>query len=161
MINLTIYLDGNKDEYGYKYIMQKDYTAWTACRNDNEFRYFLQNTGLKIDPKFTQIHDLRKQGKGRIITTAFCPHQIEERYFWNIDEVPQNAAHFIGLCNGSYVNCYSVIEERKTTIYSPNPNAKSVYLPYEYKEIVERLAKGVFLNGYKNSFEATLNYCNS
>lgn len=63
MINLKIYLDGNKDEYGYKYVMQNDCTAWTACRNDNEFRYFLQNTGLKIDPNFTQTHDLREQGK--------------------------------------------------------------------------------------------------
>lgn len=158
MIHLTIYLDGQTSEYGYKYVITRDYTSWTACRNDNEFRYFLQNTGLKINPEHTQIHDLRQQGKGRIITTAFCPRNIEETYFWNIDEIPQNAVHFIGLCNGSYVNCYTLIEESKTTIYKPNPNAKSVYLPYEHKETRERLAKGVFLNGYRNSFEATVNY---
>lgn len=158
MIHLTIYLDGQTDEYGYKYVITRDYTNWTACRNDNEFRYFLQNTGLKINPEHTQIHDLRQQGKGRIITTAFCPRDIKENHFWNIDEIPQNAVHFISLCNGSYVNCYTLIEEGKTTIYKPNPNAKSVYLPYEYKEIRERFAKGVFLNGYRNSFEATFNY---
>lgn len=158
MLYLTIYLDGQTSFNGYKYTITRDSTSWTACRNDNEFRYFLQNTGLKINPENTRIYDLREQGKGRIITSTFFPRSIEEHGFWNIDEIPQNAVHFIGLSNGSYVNCFTLIEEGKTTIYRPNPNAKSVYLPYEYKEIVERLAKGVFLNGYRNNFEATVNY---
>lgn len=160
MMHLTIYLDGKTSDRGYRYIIQEDGMSWTACKNDNEFRYFLQNYGLKINPKHTQIHDYRKYGKGRLITTSFCPHTIDERYFWNMDEVPKNATRFIGLENGSYVDCYSVIEVNKTTIYRPNPNAKSVYLPYEHKEIVERLRKGVFLKGYKNSFDATMKYVN-
>lgn len=158
MLCLTIYLDGQTSDCGYKYIMTRDGASWTACRNDNEFRYFLQNTGLKINPECTQLHDMREQGKGRIITSSFFPRSVEKCLFWNIDEIPQNATHFIGLSNGSYVNCYSFIEDNKTTIYRPNPNAKSVYLSYEGKEIMERLAKGVFLKGYRNSFEATLNY---
>lgn len=160
MLYLTIYLDGKKSDCGYKYIITRDGISWRACRNDNEFRYFLQNYGLKIDAKRTQVHDYRQYGKGRSITTSFCPHTINERYFWNMDEVPNNAIRFIGLENGSYVDCYSVIDADKTTIYRPNPNAKSVYLPYEYKEIVKRLRKGVFLNGYKNSLDATMKYVN-
>ena len=153
MLYLTIYLDGKTSECGYKYTITKSFSGWTACRNDNEFRYFLQNTGLKINPECTEIHDYSDGGKGRIITTAFYNREIDERLFWNMDEIPENAKQFVGLCNGSYVNCYTVIEADKTTIYRPNPNAKSVYLPYEYFEIVKRLEKGVFLNGYKNTFE--------
>ena len=153
MIDLTIYLDGKMSEWGYKYVITKDFSRWTACRNDNEFRYFIQNTGLTINPKCTEIHDYSDRGKGRIITTSFYKHKIDERLFWNIEEVPVNAKQFIELCYGSYVNCYTVIEADKTTIYRPNPNAKSVYLPYEYFEIVKRLEKGVFLNGYKNTFD--------
>lgn len=160
MLYLTIYLDGKTSDYGYKYIIQKDWLSWHAFRTDNEFRYFLQYTGLKINAKQTQIHDYRQRGKDRVITTSFYPHIVEDQYFWNMDEVPNNATRFIGLENGSYVDCYSVIDADKTTIYRPNPNAKTVYLPYEYKEIVERLIKGVFLKGYKNSFDATMKYVN-
>lgn len=157
MLCLTIYLDGKTSDCGYKYIIQKNGMSWTACRNDNEFRYFLQNYGLKINPERTQIH-YNKYKKTRVLTTSFFPHIIDECYFWNMDEVPKNATRFIGLENGSYVDCYSVIEANRTTIYHPNPNAKSVYLPYEYKEIIERLRKGVFLKGYKNSFNAAMKY---
>lgn len=160
MLHLKIYLDGETSDYGYKYIITKDGMSWEACRNDNEFRYFLQNHGLKINAKCTQVHEYRQYGKGRLITTSFYPHIIDDRYFWNMDEVPKNATRFIGLVNGSYVDCYSIIEADKTTIYCPNPNAKSVYLPYEYKEIIERLRKGVLLKGYKNSFDATMKYIN-
>lgn len=150
MLNVTIYLDGKTVGCGYKYVITKDFSSWAACRNDNEFRYLLQNTGLKINPKHTEIHDYSDIGKGRTIATAFYDREIDERCFWNINDVPENAVPFIGLCNGSYVNCYTVIETDKTTIYRPNPNAKSVYLPYEYFGIVKRLKEGVFLNGYKN-----------
>ena len=71
MIDLTIYLDGKTSECGYKYTVTKNFSGWTACRNDNEFRYFIQNTGLKINPECTEIRDYSDSGKGRIITTAF------------------------------------------------------------------------------------------
>lgn len=155
MIDLAIYLDGKTSDNGYKYVIKKGFTSWCACRNDNEFRYFLQNTGLKINPECTQMHE---HGENRIITTVFHDHEIEEHLFWNQEEIPENAKRFIGLSNGSYVDCYTVIEEDKTTIYRPNSNAKSVYLPYEYREITKRLEKGVFLNGYKNTIENTYKY---
>lgn len=160
MLYLTIYLDGNTNGCGYKYVMVKDCTSWRACRNDNEFRYFLQFTGLKINPVHTKINDYRHIGKGRTITTAFYPHKVDDLYFWNIEEIPTNAKPIIDLCNGSYVNCYTVIDGDKTIIYKPNPNAKSVYIPYEYREVTERLKKGVFLNGYNNSVDNTFKYVN-
>ena len=37
-------------------------------------------------------------------------------------------------------------------------NAKNI--PYEYREVTERLKKGVFLNGYNNSVDNTFKYVN-
>jgi len=38
MLYLTIYLDGETSECGYKYTITKNFSGWTACRNDNEGR---------------------------------------------------------------------------------------------------------------------------
>lgn len=153
MIYLTIYLNGETSECGYKYVITKDFSSWTAFKTDNEFRYFLQYTGLKINPENTQVYDGRNDGRPSVITTSFYHHNVDEYPFWNTEEIPNNAVPFIGLSNGSYVNCYSVIEEEKTTLYKPNPNAYSVYVPYDYRETQKRLKRGVFLNGYKNTVD--------
>lgn len=161
MINLKIYLDGNKSNNGYKYIVTDNCTSWTAFRNDNEFRYFLKTTGLKINPLYTQVIDLRSEGKGRYITARFHKRKVTECLFWGkqdidtfshmregvktFNEIPANAVSYIGLCNGSYVTCYSVINENETILYKPNPNSKSVYKPLDYESTVQKLKTGDFL----------------
>ena len=71
MISITIYLDGNTSECGYKYVVQRDCMAWTAYRTDTGFRRFLAVYGLKINPQYTQLHDMRAAGKGRVITDVY------------------------------------------------------------------------------------------
>lgn len=85
MISITIYLDGKTSECGYKYVVQRDCMAWTAYRTDSGFRRFLALYGLKINPQFTQLHDMRAVGKGRVITTACYNKRVTDgRYFWSL-----------------------------------------------------------------------------
>ena len=59
--------------------------------------------------------------------------------FWRSVDIPKNAKDFIGLCNGSYVKCYYITRnDGSRLIYKPNPNAKSVYKPYDYFLCVDK-----------------------
>ena len=139
MIHITIHLDGNTSECGYKFVVQNGPCAWCAFRGDEGFRHFLKLYGLKIDRELTQLHDMRACGRGRLITTACHNKRITApRYFWNTNEIPPNAKPFIGLCNGSYVDCYVVDLGDTVDTYLPNPNAKNVYKPYNYFEMQKR-----------------------
>ena len=84
MISITIYLDGNTSECGYKYVVQRDCMAWTAYRTDTGFRRFLAVYGLKINPQYTQLHDMRAAGKGRVITAMCYEKRVTDGpYFWS------------------------------------------------------------------------------
>lgn len=140
MISITIYLDGKTSECGYKYVVQRDCMAWTAYRTDSGFRRFLALYGLKINPQFTQLHDMQAVGKGRVITTACYDKRVTDgRYFWSLGEVPENARRFVSLCNGEYVDCYITDDGQTATVYRPNPNAKNVYIPYNYREMDDKI----------------------
>lgn len=132
MINISMLLDGNTDEYGYKFIVKRDCCAWCAFKTANGFTRFLRSFGLKINPKFTQLHDMREAGRGRVITAMCHEKAVIDKYFWSLDEVPRDAVQYIDLCNGRYVNCYLLDSGDSVTEYRPNPNAKNVYIPYDY-----------------------------
>ena len=140
MIDITIYLDGKTSECGYKYVVKRDCMALTAYRTDNGFRRFLAIYGLKINPKYTQLHDMRAAGKGRVITAMCYEKRVTDGpYFWSLDEIPENARRFVSLCNGEYVDCYITDDGQTATIYRPNPNAKNVYIPYNYREMADKI----------------------
>src|SRR5699024_11779541 len=62
---------------------------------------------------------------------------IEENMFWKLEELPENAIKYKGLCNGSVVDCYYIHTENGSKIYKPNPNAKEVYKPLQFDEHME------------------------
>ena len=133
MIRLTIHLDGATSQCGYKYVITKDGTAWCAFRTDSGFRYFMKVHRLKINPMHTQLYDLRKEGKGRCIVTAFFDKKVEDRGFRSLEDIPSGAEPFVKLVNGSYVTCYMHhAEDGSVCIYWPNPNSPDVYVPKDY-----------------------------
>ena len=141
MIRLTIYLDGATSECGYKYVITKDGSAWCAFRTDSGFRYFMSAHRLKINPRHTQLYDLREVGKGRRIVTAFHNKTVTDRGFWSLDEIPGGAEPFYKLVNGSYVRCFALHcpNECCVCIYWPNPNAPKVYRPIMGREQTRHL----------------------
>ena len=83
---------------------------------------------------------MRAAGKGRVITAMCYEKRVTDGpYFWNLDDVPANARCFVSLCNGEYVDCYITDDGRTATIYRPNPNAKNVYIPYNYREMADKI----------------------
>ena len=83
---------------------------------------------------------MRAAGKGRVITTACYDKRVTDGpYFWRLDDVPENARRFVSLCNGEYVDCYITDDGQTATVYRPNPNAKNVYIPYNYREMADKI----------------------
>ena len=132
MIRITMNLDGKKSPCGYRFIIQRDGTAWTAFKTVKGLKYFMEGYGLKLDPSQTEYCDCREQGCGRWVSGAFFPKKIDSVYFWKESDVPEGAKKHIALVNGSYVDCYIVDKGSEAIIYKPNPNAKEVYKPYVY-----------------------------
>lgn len=58
-------------------------------------------------------------------------HNFANKYFWKLDELPENVKHIYGMCNGSLVDCYVQVTEHEVITWRPNPNAKEVYKPYD------------------------------
>lgn len=58
-------------------------------------------------------------------------HNFADKYFWGLDELPDNVKHTYGMCNGSLVDCYIQVTEHEIVMWRPNPNAKEVYKPYD------------------------------
>ena len=114
---------------GYKYIITKGYESWRAYRTARGLKYFLDNFGLKINPAYTQLHDYREIGHGRVITMICDEKIIDDGFggFWDISEVPKEAKPYYDVVNAEYVKCYILDEGHKVTTYKPNPNAKEVY----------------------------------
>jgi hypothetical protein len=139
MLHLTIYLDGKTSECGYKYVLTRGAYAWTAYRTDAGFRNFLKVYGLKINTTTIERRDLRSIGHGRMITAFLKDKQVNDLHFWKLEEIPATAKQTIALCNGSYVNCYVDDHGDSVDFYRPNPNAKDVYVPYDYREIQKRI----------------------
>ena len=110
---------------GYKFLITHGASPWTAFKTNKGFLAFMERTGLKINKELSRA---KRCHKGDVVVVMVCePRVIEESYFYNLSEIPAGAVPYTELCNGSYVTCYSLSTEEKTTLFLPNPNAKNVY----------------------------------
>lgn len=105
----TIYIRG--DEFGNK----------AAFRNRKQLDEFLQRYGLSMSEECSW-------STGRKWRLS---HNFSQKYFWKLEELPENVKHTYGMCNGSLVDCYIQVTEREIVTWKPNPNAKEVYKPYD------------------------------
>lgn len=133
-INITAYLDGQTKGCGYRFIVTQGYTSWRAYQTVAGLKYFLKNFGLEIDKNLTEIHDYRHLGKGRCVTMTCKEKKVDDDFhgFYDVSEVPKEAKPYIDVCNGSYVQCYILDKGHEVITYKPNPNAKNVYIPFDY-----------------------------
>lgn len=115
------------DEYGYKYVIPGLYTAY---RTDKGFEHFKEIYNLKV--KRIEVQKYRDTSD-TIKLIYFEPIIIDEPLtFWKKEEIKRGMKHFIGLSNGSYVDCYYKHYKDHVLVMRPNPNAKKVYKPYNY-----------------------------
>ena len=119
------------NDYGYKYRIMD---LCTAYRTEAGFKSFLKVYNLKID----RIEEQNwKMTDKKIKIYYFKPIEINEPLtFWNIEEVKGMKA-YIALENGEYVVFYYKHYKNGVKIMKPNPNAKNVYTPLNYREMAK------------------------
>ncbi len=128
--NLYCYVTENKVGCGYHYCIRNHF-AVSAYRTEKGYNAYLERTGLI--PEFIESYIHTQNGKTDIYRLN---GKYQEKSFWNIEEIPEDAKKFVGLSNGSYVDCYYADIEEIRTIFRPNPNAKEVYIPHNYQSYV-------------------------
>lgn len=120
------------DEYGYKYVIPG---LSEAYRTDKGFEHFKEIYNLKVKSTETKMY---KNTKETFKIIYFEPIIIDEPLtFWKKEDIKKGMKHFIGLSNGSYVDCYYKHYKTYVLIMRPNPNSKKVYKPYNYHAMRE------------------------
>lgn len=105
----TIYIEGNTGFHDATFMNRK------------QLDEFLQRYGLSM----SEENSWSTGRKWRL------SHNFADKYFWKLDELPENVKHTYGMCNGSLVDCYIQVTEHEIITWRPNPNAKEVYKPYD------------------------------
>ena len=125
----NLYLEVSEKPRGinYHYIITSGATSHTAFKTEQGYKNYLERTGLT--PEFQQTVNSREHGK----VDCYKLHgQYNEKYFRSMEEIPQNAKRYVGVSNGSYVDCYHADVDGVRTMFLPNSNEKEVYKPKDY-----------------------------
>ena len=117
----------------YKHILTKGAYAYTAFRTDKGLNDFIKRTGID----FVKQNEVMTADHGKVQWFVAENIEIQEKLFWKMEDIPENAVKYTDLSNGSLVDCYYTKENNVYTEYRPNPNAKEVYKPMELKQHIE------------------------
>lgn len=121
----------------YKYLIGQSGVGCVpkAFRTDSGFKNFLKVYNLSIVKSTVEI--LGRRGERFVCCSLKGKYKVF--LFWHKSELPKNAKPFIGLSNGSYVDCYYADIDGWRVVCIPNPNADEVYHPYSnYFEISKK-----------------------
>ena len=117
----------------YKHILTKGVYAYIAFRTDKGLNDFIKRTGID----FVKQNEVMTADHGKVQSFVAENIEIQEKLFWEMEEIPENAVKYTDLSNGSLVDCYYTNENNIYTEYRPNCNAKEVYKPMELKQHME------------------------
>ena len=117
----------------YKHILTKDVYNYTAFRTDKGLNEFMKRTGAD----FIKQNEVITADHGKVQWFVAENIEIQEKLFWKMEDIPENAVKYTDLSNGSLVDCYYTNENNIYTVYRPNCNAKEVYKPMELKQHIE------------------------
>ena len=120
----------------YKHILTKGAYAYTAFRTDKGLNDFIKRTGISL----TKHNEVMTADHGKVQWFAAENIEIQEKLFWKMEDIPENAVKYTVLSNGSLVDCYYTNENNIYTVYRPNCNAKEVYKPMELKQHLEYIS---------------------
>lgn len=118
----------------YKFLIKQNCMSFMAFRTQNGFNEFLKVYDLVVIPETIQKHICLDGSE--ITTYRFKNKKLLEFYFWDLKEV-KGFKKFIGLSNGDYVDCYYKHLKNSTIVCRANPNAKDIYIPYNYFEMAK------------------------
>ena len=119
---MIIYKYEKDTKFGYQYIISEV----GAFRTKKEFESCLKNLNIKLKFQKTKVTN------DDVIKIYTAEKIITEKSFLKKEEV-EGFKKVVGLSNGSKVDCYiHEIDNINVEIYRPNPNAKEVYIEYNY-----------------------------
>ena len=119
---MIIYEYEKVTKYGYQYIIGKI----GAFRTEKEYLSCLKNLNIKLKFQETRVTN------DDVIKIYTAEKIINNISFWKKEEV-EGFKKVVGLFNGSKVDCFiNEINDIEVEIYRPNPNAKEVYIEYNY-----------------------------
>ena len=117
----------------YKHILTKGAYSYTAFRTDKGLNDFIKRTGAD----FIKHNEVMTADHGKVQCFVAENIEIQEKSFWKMEDIPEDAVKYTDLSNGSLVDCYYTSESNVYAQYSPNCNAKDVYKPMELKQHIE------------------------
>ena len=120
----------------YTNILTKGAYAYTAFRTDKGLNDFIKRTGTD----FVKQNEAMTADYGKVQRFVAENIEIQEKLFWKMEDIPENAVKYTDLSNGSLVDCYYTNESNVYTQYRPNPNAKEVYKPMGLKQHIEYIS---------------------
>ena len=120
----------------YIHILTKGAYAYTAFRTDKGLNDFIKRTGID----FVKQNEVMTADHGKVQWFVAENIAIQEKLFWKMEEIPENAVKHTDLSNGSLVDCYYTNENNVYTQYRPNCNAKEVYKPMWLKQHLEYIS---------------------
>ena len=119
---MIIYEYEKPTKYGYQYIVGNI----GAFRIEKEYLSCLKNLNIKLKFRETRVTN------DDVIKIYTAEKIINNISFWKKEEV-EGFKKVVGLSNGSKVDCFiNEINDIEVEIYRPNPNAKEVYIEYNY-----------------------------
>ena len=120
----------------YRHILMKGMYSYTAFRTDKGLNDFIKRTGAN----FIKHNEVMTADHGKVQCFVAENIEIQEKLFWKMEDIPEDAVKHTDLSNGSLVDCYYTNENNIYTVYRPNPNAKDVYKPMDLKQHLEYIS---------------------
>ena len=133
------FLDGMRDKTAQDDAYWAAYEGaynYTAFRTDKGLNDFIKRTGVN----FIKQNEVMTADHGKVQSFIAENIEIQEKLFWKMEDIPENAVKYTDLSNGSLVDCYYTNESNVYTQYRPNCNAKEVYKPMELKQHIEYIS---------------------
>ena len=120
----------------YIHILTKGAYPYIAFRTDKGLSDFIKRTGID----FIKHNEVMTADHGKVQGFIAENIEIQEKLFWKMEDIPENAVKYTDLSNGSLVDCYYTNENNIYTVYRPNCNAKEVYKPMGLKQHIEYIS---------------------
>jgi len=98
---------------------------------EEQLEFFKNTLGFK-----TRLLKILHAGTDKEIKILLSNYTILSDYFLRLEDIPKRAKPIKALSNGSIVTCYYCknYKQKTITIYRPNPNCKSIYIPLSTEE---------------------------
>ena len=118
--------------WGYKYLITREWTSYSAFHTDKWFKEWKNRLRLKLKQISSSIDPILW-----IVKCFSCDIEIKDEYFRDLKILDNECIKYKWLSNWSLVDCYVKVDEKIIRVYRPNPNEKDVYKPLSLTDHIQ------------------------